>query len=198
MATAVRAVPSNRPAPVEEKHEPEAPEETKPRRKLSRKMLIGIVLGTFLIAAGGASAWYFTSSGDSSSKDPKELAKAAKAAKTGKTSGASDKPSKPPVFLTLPQFTVNLQGERSDQFLQTTIIFELSDEAAAETVKAQMPVIRSRLLLLLSSKAAGEILTLPGKEALVKEMMSETSKYVKFASNEQRLAQMHFNSFVIQ
>ena len=193
MATAAKAIEDKRTAPAEE-----APAPAKPPRKLSTKMLITIVAGALLLAAGGASAWYFTSTADAEAKDAKGSAKAAKAGKAAKSAAASEKPTKPPVFLTLPQFTVNLQSERSDQFLQTTIVFEITEESAAEAIKAQMPIIRSRLLLLLSSKAPNEISTLAGKEKLVQDIMAEARKYVAFSSPEQRLAQVHFNSFVIQ
>lgn len=197
MATAARAIDDKRAAPVEE-----APAPEKPRRKLSVKILIAVCAGALVLGAGGASAWYFTRTADDAevkeAKGSAKPAKAAKAAKAAKTATGPEKPGKPSAFLTLPQFTVNLQGERGDQFLQTTIVFELTEESAAEAVKVQMPVIRSRLLLLLSSKTPSEISTLAGKEKLVQEMMAETRKYVTFASAEQRLSQVHFNSFVIQ
>ena len=200
MATAARVIDDKREAISEE-----APAPEKPRRRLSAKVLIALFAGVFLLGAGGASAWYFTSTADEGEvKESKGSVKAAKAGKAGKagkaakTANGSEKPTKPPQFLTLPQFTVNLQGEHGDQFLQTTIVFELTEESAAEAVKAQMPVIRSRLLLLLSSKMPSEISTLAGKEKLVQEIIGEARKYVSFASAEQRLSQVHFNSFVIQ
>lgn len=193
MATAVRSLDDKRTASADEVPAPE-----KSRRKLSAKVLIAIIAGAFLLAAGGASAWYFTSTADAEVKEAKGSSKAAKTGKAAKNASGPEKPTKPPVFLTLPQFTVNLQGERSDQFLQTTIVFEMSEEPAAEAVKAQMPVIRSRLLLLLSSKMPSEIATLAGKEKLVQEIMAEARKYVTFSAPEQRLVQVHFNSFVIQ
>ncbi|MBI4292281.1 MAG: flagellar basal body-associated FliL family protein [Betaproteobacteria bacterium] len=193
MATAARAIDDKHAAPAED-----APAPEKPRRKLSAKMLIALFAGVFALGAGGASAWYFTGTAEAEVKGVKDSVKAPKAGKAAKTAGGSEKPAKPPVFLTMPQFTVNLQGEHGDQFLQTTIVFELTEESAVEAVKAQMPVIRSRLLLLLSSKRPSEISTLAGKETLVQEIIGEARKYVSFASAEQRLSRVHFNSFVIQ
>lgn len=194
MATAARA---DKHAAIAE----EAPAPEKPRRKLSAKVLIALFAGAIVLGAGGGAAWYFTSTPEAEVNEAKgsvKASKAGKAAKAAKAASGPEKPGKPSMFLTLPQFTVNLQGENGDQFLQTTIVFELTEESAAEAVKAQMPVIRSRLLLLLSSKRPSEISTLAGKEKLVQEIIGEARKYVSFASAEQRLSQVHFNSFVIQ
>ena len=192
MATKAKPSEEKKAAPEKEAPGADKPAAEKPPRKMRGKLIIAVA-SVLLLIGGGAAAWYFSGSSNAEAKPATGAA-----AKAAKATAAPGKPVKPPVFLTLPQFTVNLLGEGTDQYLQTTIVFEMTDEEASEAVKAQMPIIRSRLLLLLSSKTPADLAGLEGKEKLVQEIMAESRKYVRFASAEQKLNQVHFNSFVIQ
>jgi flagellar basal body-associated protein FliL len=81
--------------------------------------------------------------------------------------------TKPPVFLPLDQFTVNLQPEESQQFLQVAMTLKVVDQAIADKIKAVMPEVRSRVLLLLSSKKPSQISSLAGKGKLAEEIIHE-------------------------
>lgn len=169
------------------------PVEELPQPKPSRRKLILIVAALLLVlGASGGAAWYLM--GDSKLA-PEVHGSKEKAAPKAKEQEKSRKPS---VFMNLETFTVNLQSETGDRFLQTTIVFELTDDKTAEAIKVQLPVIRSRLLLLLSSKSPGELNTPQGKEKLAEEIMAEARKHFSSKPPEQALLQVHFNSFVIQ
>ncbi len=154
----------------------EQPDAAKPGRK--RRWLI-IFLLLPLLGGGGASAWYFMQ-------------------QTEHTQTAAPKePEKPPVFLNLDSFTVNLQPEVGDQYLQVGLVVKTKDNATLDALKLQMPEIRNRTLLLLSSKRASEINTVAGKEKLSAEILAEIRKPL-MPENAQQIAAVFFTSFVIQ
>lgn len=125
----------------------------------SKKMLIiGIVV--LLAAVAGGAAWYFT-------KGPSAEDKHAETAK-------SETPTEAKFVPLGENFTVNLQREEGDQYLQAGITLKILQPELEEKIKAVMPEIRSKLLFLLSSKKPSELQTSEGKKKLVAEIIAET------------------------
>ena len=71
-------------------------------------------------------------------------------------------------------FTVNLQREVADQFLQIGITLKILQPELEEKIKKNLPEIRSRLLVLLSSKLPSELTNSNGKKKLAHEIIAET------------------------
>lgn len=175
-------------------------EESRPPKAGRRKLILIAIAVLFLLGASGGAVWYFVSD----SEEHESEASVAETSAPKPASGNKEKPvdkakdSKSSVFMNLETITVNLQADASDRYLQTTIVFELSDEKNAEAVKAKMPVIRSKLLLLLSSKNPVELNAAGGKEKLAQEIMDEARRHFISKPHEQVLLNVHFNAFVIQ
>ncbi|MDP3498641.1 MAG: flagellar basal body-associated FliL family protein [Candidatus Nitrotoga sp.] len=127
----------------------------KPNGKKKLLIIIGSVLA--LGIAGGA-GWYFTKGGDHNDKNAKKASQHVEQ----------------PKFIALEPFTVNLQRESADQFLQIGITLKIFQPELEEKIKQNLPEIRSRLLVLLSGKYASELVASKGKTKLVKEIISET------------------------
>lgn len=124
--------------------------------KKKSKLPLIIIGAVMLLGGGGAGAWYFMG------------------AKKKDTAQEAPKP-KPPVFATLENFTVNLMPEGGSQnYLQTAMTLKVADAAVAEDVKQNMAEVRNRILFLLSSKKASELLTISGKRKLSDEILRET------------------------
>ncbi len=148
----------------------------------SKKKLL-IVIGAILIVLmiGGGVAAYFLMH------------------KTGGKSAAVKKEeSKPPVFIPLDSFTVNLSPDEGDKFLQVTLTLQVPDDKEADNLKAHMPQIRSRILLLLSSQKASVLLTEAGKNQLMKAIIGTINKPFDPAGDPQKVLGVFFTSFVIQ
>lgn len=178
MATAPKAVQK---APA--KGAPEVVELPAVASKKSGNKLILIIL-ILLLAAGGGGAWYFL--GQST---------AAPGANAKKTVD----PSKPPVFLVVEPFTVNLQPDGAgDQYLQVAFSLQLSDAKDAESIKLYLPHVRSRVLLLLSGKKAAEISTVEGKKKLADEILVLMRQPFVPGGAPQNVTHVFFTSFVIQ
>lgn len=87
----------------------------------------------------------------------------------------------PPVFLALESFVVNLRAqapESGDQYLQTDMALRLAGPEVADQVKQHMPEVRSRVLMLLSTKTSQELLTPEGKTRLAEAVRVEITALV--------------------
>jgi flagellar FliL protein len=158
----------------------------------SKKKLVIILVAVLVLAlAGGGAAWFFLK-GDSSeehSQDEKSPKKSAK--KPAKKAG-------PPVYVPVDQFTVNLQPENGDQYLQLAITLQASSLEESEVIKTNMPKLRSRILLLLSSKHASEINTPEGKQQLSKDILQAVNQPFESGGEPQEVSEVLFTAFIIQ
>lgn len=139
------------------------------------------VLGILLVLGGaGGAAWYFAQS-DAKPAEHKE-----------------EKP-KPPVFVTLETFTVNLQADGGgEHYLQVGIDLKVTDLTVVDLVKLHMPEIRNGVLLLLSSQSAEQIASLEGKQKLSAEIQEQVNKPLNANATGKGVTGVFFTSFVIQ
>lgn len=131
---------------------PEAPAVPKNSKKT---LIMGAGAILLVIIAAGA-GWYFAK-GKNSAAHVEEIKVVA---------------PKTPIFVVLDPFTVNLQRESSDQYLQIGISLKLFETDIEARIKASLPEIRSKILQLLTTKKASELLTAEGKKQLIKEILS--------------------------
>jgi len=157
----------------------QAPEEAAPA---SKKKLIIIIAVVVLALGGGGAAWFLTQQKSHAKKE--EVKK--------------EEPAKAPVFLTLDTFTVNLQPDPDEKFLQVDISLQVASAEAAEAIKLHMPAVKNRLLLLLTSKSAAEISTVEGKQDLSNEIIAEVKKPFAPNTKPQEVLDVFFTSFVVQ
>jgi flagellar FliL protein len=182
MATAPKAAPKagNKQAAPE-------PVEVAAPKKSPKKLIIIIVAAVLVIAAAAGGALVFLRSN------------AAPASAETKKKDAKAEPTKAPVFVTIEPFTVNLQTEGgADQFLQVAFTLQVPDAAQEETIKNFMPQVRSRLLLLLSSKKASELSNVDGKKKLTDEIIAAVNQPFSEKGEAQQVSNVFFTSFVIQ
>ena len=95
--------------------------------KKGKKMLV-IIVAAVLLLGGGGGAWWFMRA-KHAAEDHEE---------------AKPAPAKAPVFVPLDQFTVNLQPEETERFLQVAMTLKVSDPAVVDAVKLHMPDVRDR------------------------------------------------------
>lgn len=153
-------------------------EDEPPKKKGKLLLVIGLLL--VLVGAGSGTAWYLIESGKSAAHE-------------------AQKP-KPPVFVTLETFTVNLQsdGDDSDHYLQVGIDLKVTDSTVVDLIKLHMPEIRNGVLLLLSSKSNGQIASLEGKQKLSEEIQAQINKPLNAKATGKGVTGVYFTSFVIQ
>lgn len=145
-----------------------------------KKLLVIIIMAMLVLGLGGAAAWYFMQG------KPDE----ATAHKTLK--------AEPPVFVAIEPFTVNLLPENGDQYLQIQFTLQVPSLEQVELIKANMPKVRSRVLLLLSGKKASEIMTPDGKRQLSTEIISLLKQPFADKGPQQQVSDVLYTSFIIQ
>lgn len=112
---------------------------------------------------------------------------------------AAHEAAKPPVFIVVEPFTVNLTpGDAGDQYLQIALTVQVADQAQVERIKLYMPQVRSRILMLLSSKKASEISSVEGKKKLSDDIIAQLKLPFAPQSAPQVVSDVFFTSFVIQ
>jgi flagellar FliL protein len=147
--------------------------------KGSKKLVGMIALALLVVGAGGGAAWYFTQE---------------------KPAGAAHKSAKaePPVYVPIEQFTVNLQPENGEQYLQIAFTLQVQNDKEGETFKANMAKVRSRVLLLLSGKKASEISTVEGKRQLASEIVAALKQPFVDKGEPQQVSDVLYTAFIIQ
>jgi flagellar FliL protein len=149
-----------------------------PVRPSKKKLMVILIMLLLVLGLGGGAAWFFTQ---------------------GKTDGAhKDVKIEPPVFVAIDSFTVNLQPENGDQYLQIQFTLQVANLQQVELIKTNMPKVRSRVLLLLSGKKASEITTPDGKRQLSAEIIALLKQPFADKGPQQQVSDVLYTSFIIQ
>jgi flagellar FliL protein len=146
-----------------------------------KKKLFGMIAAAVVaLGVGIGVAWYFAAS-NAGAKEHKQ-------AKVEQ-----------PEYVSLDQFTVNLQpGDAGDQYLQVQFTLQVPGPQQAELIKSNMAMVRSRVLLLLSSKHASDINTVDGKHQLAKEIEATLKQPFVAGGPVPQVADVLFTAFIIQ
>jgi flagellar protein FliL len=176
----------------------------------SKKKLIVILAVVLALAAGGGAAAFFllkkpeaqqakAKHGEKAEghEDAAEGEAAEEEAPEEEAGGHAD-PKTALTYVQFETFTVNLLPDPDDKFLQLDLTVEVKGAELAEKMKAQMPALRNRVLLLLTSKKASDISTPEGKAQLSGELLVELKKPLAAHGKPLKVTQVLFTSFVIQ
>ncbi len=160
-------------------------EEAAPK-KSKKKLIIIIVAVAVLLIGGGVAAWLMM--GDKPAEDGEHAeAEAHEAA-----------PITEPVFVKLDTFTVNLNPEEGEKYLQVDITLNATDAHDAEVLNKFMPQVRNRILMVLTSKLPSEIADMDGKKTLSAEITEQVNEPYSEGGKPLKFSEAFFTSFVIQ
>lgn len=164
--------------------EEEGAEEAAPKK--SNKKLIIIIAAVVLLIGGGAAA--FLLMGGDHAEDGEHAAEEEHAAVEHTD----------PVFVKLDTFTLNLNPEEGDRYLQVDITLNAGAQSDADILDKYMPQVRNRVLLILTSKLPSEISDMEGKQALSEEITQQINEPYSEGSEPLTVTEAFFTSFVIQ
>ncbi|MEN3277306.1 MAG: flagellar protein FliL [Massilia sp.] len=153
-----------------------------------KKLMIMLVAGVLVLGGGAGAGWYFLQGGGGA-----EAHEDAPKKKTKK-----EKSDVKAEYVPVESFTVNLQPEDGDQYLQVQFTLQVQGPEQVALVKDNMAKVRSRVLLLLSGKKASEISTVEGKQQLAAEIKAVVQQPFEEDGDEQDIADVLFTSFIIQ
>lgn len=145
----------------------ETEDEAPPPPKKKGKLMIFIAAGVFVLVAGGGGAAYFLMKKKPAEdlgegEEPVKEAKAKKGKKSDHTPPAFHKFDKP--------FTVKLQTEQQEAYLQAEVQLRVLDAAALELLKQYDPELKHRIMLILLTKKASDLNTAQGVQRLSNEI----------------------------
>lgn len=163
--------------------------------KSKKKLIILILIVVLLLSGIGAGVYYFFIQKPSVESNPGEPTASANAEPPKK-----DAKTKPPVFLALESFTVNLRmaPDEAQQYLQIGVTLELRSDKSVDPVKQRIPQVRNRVLMLLTSSKGSELSTLEGKEKLVEDIKTQINAMYPQMMNDAPVLGVFFTSFIIQ
>jgi flagellar FliL protein len=169
---------------------PPAPEvpaaQATPVAKNKSKRLLAPLLALLLVSLTVAGAWFGGLRNHPAFAFEKKL-----------ETGASAK-TKMQSFVPLEPFTVNLQDADRERFLQLGVVLEANDGHATDGVKQKLPIIRSQILLLLSSKRSTDLQGLEAKQKLAGEIIVRARQSLDSDAPDKGIEQVHFSQFMIQ
>jgi len=182
--------------------------EAAPKSKKKLIVILAVVLA--LAAGGGAAAFFLLKKPEAHPAKAKHSEKAAEGHEDAAEGEAAEEeapeeeagghadPKTALTYVPFETFTVNLLPDPDDKFLQLDLTVEVKGAELAEKMKAQMPALRNRVLLLLTSKKASDISTPEGKAQLSAELLADLKKPLAAHGKSLKVTQVLFTSFVIQ
>jgi flagellar protein FliL len=133
-------------------------------KKKSKLLLIIAVAAVLALAIGGGVIYLLASKKAAHSEDEGDQAPP-KEAKVDKAAAEA-----PPVFVKLEAFTVKLQTESQDAYLQVVPELRVLNAHIGDKIKDYMPEIRHKVLLILAGKKASDLSSPQGVQQLSNEM----------------------------
>lgn len=131
------------------------------------KTLLMIIVAVVVALAGGGYMYY--------AKHQEEVKRKAEEEENSvdkrlEKAFAHKKENKPPVFIKMEDFTVNLPGRGGEHYLLVKMVLRAAESKVESRVNDFMPVIRDRVITVLSSRDMRELATAEGKNMMAKEV----------------------------
>jgi len=130
-----------------------------------KRMMIMLVAFVVLAAGGGGGGWFYLR-GNSANANTVE----------------APKKHVPPTFVNLETFTVNLADR--EHYLQLGVTYEVAGNDTTDALKLNMPILRSKILLLLSSKTSETLVSAEGKSKLADELVAAARELLPLNPNQ--------------
>jgi flagellar FliL protein len=156
------AAPAAGPATPANGEKPQEPEKPK-----SKKMLF-IIIGVVVLIAGAVGGYMYMQSTAEAKKI--QEAEAKRPENILKKQLMERKENAPPIYIPLEEMIVNLPGRGGEHYLQTKIVLRTNDSATEGKIKNFMPVIRDKIITVLSSRQMQELATVEGKVMMAREI----------------------------
>lgn len=182
-------------------------ESTSEGKKSNMLMIIIIVVLLLIIVAGAVVAFLLMGEDEKKSAQaqaPQQVEQAAAPQAQQKSTSSrskedgdemgSKKLSQIGTLYPLDAFTVNLKSDSGRRYLKTTISLELNGKELSLELDSKIPVIRDRVIRILTSKTLEEISSKKGKQKISEQIMDTLNSMI----TDGRIDGIYFTEFVIQ
>ena len=179
--------------------EEESTEEQQPKEKKSNMLMIIIIVVLILIILIGAAVGILLMGGDDETEVSAPPAKERTVSKSKRSSSSSTyddsrQLSDIGILYPLDTFTVNLKSDAGRRYLKVTMSLELEGEELSLELDAKSPVLRDRIIRILTSKTLEEISSKKGKQKVSTQIMDILNSMI----SDGNIRGIYFTEFVIQ
>ena len=136
--------------------------------KPKSKKTLFIIIGLVVIIAGAVGGYMYMQSTAEAKKI--QEAEAKRPENILKKQLMERKENAPPIYIPLEEMIVNLPGRGGEHYLQTKIVLRTNDSSTEGKIKNFMPVIRDKIITVLSSRQMQELATVEGKVMMAREI----------------------------
>ena len=179
----------------EEEKKDEAPAEKKSSNML---MIIIIVVLILIILIGAVIAVLLMGGDDESAAKMQPQIKEKKMSVTQRQNSNSMEDTRSlsdiGILYPLDTFTVNLKSDAGRRYLKATMSLELEGEELSAELDAKAPVLRDRIIRILTSKTLEEISSKKGKQKVSQQIMDTLNAMI----TDGKIKGIYFTEFVIQ
>lgn len=174
-------------------------EEAPAEKKSSNILMIIIIVVLVLIIILGAVAFFLLSGGDEDvqQRTPQTQERSvSKPKKSAMSSNMDDSRQLNEIGILYPldTFTVNLKSDAGRRYLKVTMSLELEGAELSLELDAKSPVIRDRVIRILTSKTLEEISSKKGKQKVSNQIMDTLNAMI----TDGTIRGIYFTEFVIQ
>jgi len=179
----------------------ETTEEAPVEKKGKNTLMIVIIAVLVLIIIGGGITAVLLMDGDEEQAQPQQQmapqtqeTKSSSRSRSNSNSMNSRKLSDIGILYPLDTFTVNLKSDQGRRYLKATISLELNGEELSLELDSKSPVIRDRIIRILSSKTLEEISSKKGKQKVSDQIVDTMNSMIV----DGEVKGIYFTEFVIQ
>ncbi len=158
-----------------------------------KKKLI-LIVGLAVLLLGGGAAAFFLMGGDDEAADGETTAEAEET-----TPEPEAEPEGEPLYVEMkPKFIVNLPPGGPAKMLQIALTVYTRQQAVADFIGANDPMLRHHLNNLFESQSSAELLTLEGKQKLQEAVRELLQEKMEEMDQPGRIKGVYFTEFVLQ
>ncbi len=174
-------------------------EETPTEKKSSNMLMIIIIVVLILIIILGAVAFLLLSGGDEQAQNQAPQTQERGTTQTKRAPSSSNMEdsrllSDIGILYPLDTFTINLKSDAGRRYLKTTMSLELDNSNLSLELDAKSPVVRDRVIRILTSKTLEEISSKRGKQKVSEQIMDTLNAMI----SDGTIKGIYFTEFVIQ
>lgn len=151
-----------------------------PKKSRTRRFVwIGLLALALIAIAAGAAYYFLSKRSPASNETPVAVVEV-------------------PIFVALEPMTVNLQPNGRSRFLHVAVTLKMTEPKSQSQVTQYLPEVRSRVLTVLSNRAADSLGTVEDRALLAEKIMAALNQ--PFAANlqPQKIASVMFTTFMLQ
>ncbi len=172
-------------------------------------IIIAVLLAIALVGGGVGATWYFMSGNTTdksiATKDGKATQDKATQDKAEDTEKAevAEKEKGPVIYMSLdPKFVVSFNDQSQARFMQLSVDVMMHNSDVKDQIKANMPAIRSSLLMLVGEQKVSDVDTKAGKQKLLKAIAADINATLKKMEGDKAIKNgvenAYFDSFIVQ